>query len=69
MNNPDARGVSDAEWDAYERARATEEAAFDELLNERADTRRRNASGNDTFHQLRLMDAFPRKWDDFSQRW
>jgi len=30
MNNPDARGVSDAEWDAYERARATEEAAFDE---------------------------------------
>jgi hypothetical protein len=29
MNN---REVSDAEWDAYDRARATEEAAFDELL-------------------------------------
>jgi hypothetical protein len=32
MNNPDAPGVSDAEWDACDRARATEDAAFDELL-------------------------------------
>jgi len=32
MNNPEARGVSDAEWDAYDQARATEDAAFDELL-------------------------------------
>ena len=32
MNNPEARAVSDAEWDAYDRARAAEDAAFDELL-------------------------------------
>ncbi len=32
MNNPEAREVSDAEWDAYDRARAVEDAAFDELL-------------------------------------
>jgi hypothetical protein len=32
MNNPEAGGVSDAEWDAYDRARAAEDAAFDELL-------------------------------------
>ena len=30
--NASEREVSDAEWDAYERARATEDAAFDELL-------------------------------------
>jgi hypothetical protein len=32
MNNPEGREVSQAEWDAYDRARATEDAAFDELL-------------------------------------
>ena len=32
MNNPEAREVSDAEWDACDRARAAEDAAFDELL-------------------------------------
>jgi len=32
MNNPEAGGVSDAEWEAYDRARAAEDAAFDELL-------------------------------------
>jgi hypothetical protein len=32
MNNPEAPVVSDAEWDAYDRARATEDAAFAELL-------------------------------------
>jgi hypothetical protein len=32
MNNPEGREVSEAEWDAYDRARATEDAAFDELL-------------------------------------
>ena len=32
MNNPESHEVSDAEWDAYDRARATEDAAFDELL-------------------------------------
>jgi hypothetical protein len=32
MNNPEAGGVSDAEWDACDLARAAEDAAFDELL-------------------------------------
>jgi hypothetical protein len=32
MYDPEGREVSDAEWDAYDRARATEDAAFDELL-------------------------------------
>ena len=32
MYNPEGRGVSQAEWDACDRARAAEDAAFDELL-------------------------------------
>ena len=32
MNNPESHEVSDADWDAYDRARDTEDAAFDELL-------------------------------------
>jgi hypothetical protein len=32
INNPECREVSQAEWDANERARAAEDAAFDELL-------------------------------------
>jgi hypothetical protein len=32
MYNPEGRGVSDAEWDAHDRARAAEDAAFDERL-------------------------------------
>jgi hypothetical protein len=33
MYNPEGRGVSDADWDACDRARAAEDAAFDELLS------------------------------------
>jgi hypothetical protein len=32
MYNSEGRGVSDADWDAHDRARASEDAAFDELL-------------------------------------
>ena len=32
MKNPEAGGVWDAEWYAYDQARATEDAAFEELL-------------------------------------
>jgi hypothetical protein len=32
MNNPEAREVSDADWDAHDPARVSEDAAFDELL-------------------------------------
>ena len=32
MYNPEGPGVSDADWDAHDRARASEDAAFDELL-------------------------------------
>jgi hypothetical protein len=32
MYNPEGRGVSDAEWDAYDRAHENEDEAFDELI-------------------------------------